>query len=596
MFSLMGNCVSCIKKRREPKRPITLAFLGLDCAGKSTTTKVLIGEPFDKDIAPTVGFNSEKFVFNKFDITMYDLGGGPQIRAMWTTYLPELYGVVYMIDSTASERLEEVKESFQKLIANYHIAGKPVLVLANKQDKEDAVDEVDICEQLDLSNWVNLHKTPCRIESCSAVKGTGRKMDPAIKEGMQWLCDMIEKNFDPLKTRVDKDMAEEKEKEKIELAARRERVRKIKEERERKEEEERKRLGIEEKQEESEGEDFIDGDPFKYVDVEKLKEKEAQMKEEKRRLKELKAKAKGEDDRTMTKTDDLEEADYLRTPHSNRPYGLAPLGDKCAEDSDELVSPSTNRSRRVLPPLQQPLGTKFMEDGTAKKKKKKKVKQKNAYSENAEYGSEYSQTGDDTARLAESQKTMRSVSKISVTAKSFGDENGDDIRTSSHKLTPLDGEDGAHTPKETKLKKKKRFEDSQQSNGGFELHDAAELSPIPRPLPSRLVATVDSGMDNGSDSEIKKMKKKKKPKKNQLSPSQNDLELSPSTRADYSSRNYPWDKPNSYLDGSDQEDKHRNSQTTDFGEKWGLVDELPEVSDSALRMRPNYDDDDDIML
>ncbi|XP_046553966.1 ADP-ribosylation factor-like protein 13B [Haliotis rubra] len=369
MFSLMGNCVSCIKKRREPKRPITLAFLGLDCAGKTTTTKVLIGEPYDKDVAPTVGFNSEKFVFDQFDITMYDLGGGPQIRAMWTTYLPELYGVVYIIDSTAGERLEEVKESFQKLIENYHISGKPVLVLANKQDKEDAVDEVDICEQLDLSTWVNLHKTPCRIESCSAVKGTGRKMDPAIKEGMQWLCDMIEKNFDSLKSRVDKDVAVEKEKEKVEAAARRERVRKIREERERKEEEERKRLGIE--KEESEGEDFIDGDPFKRVDVEKLKEKEAKMKEEKRRLKELKA--KGEGDVTLTKTDDLEEADYLRTPRSNRPFGLAPLGDKAAEDSDELVSPSTNRSRRVLPPLQQPLGTKFMTTVPSRRRRKRKL-------------------------------------------------------------------------------------------------------------------------------------------------------------------------------------------------------------------------------
>ena len=35
--------------------------------------------------------------------------------------------------------------------------------LANKQDQESALDEVDIMEQLDLENIVNINKCPCRI-------------------------------------------------------------------------------------------------------------------------------------------------------------------------------------------------------------------------------------------------------------------------------------------------------------------------------------------------------------------------------------------------------------------------------------------------
>ncbi len=56
-------------------------------------------------------------------------------------------------------------------------------------------------------------------------------MDPTIKEGLQWLCDTIEKDWEKLKLRVDEDTAVEEEVRKKEAAARKERVRKIREER-----------------------------------------------------------------------------------------------------------------------------------------------------------------------------------------------------------------------------------------------------------------------------------------------------------------------------------------------------------------------------
>jgi hypothetical protein len=39
--------------------------------------------------------------------------------------------------------------------------------LANKQDQEGALDELDICDSLGLEEAVNVHKCPCRVVSCS---------------------------------------------------------------------------------------------------------------------------------------------------------------------------------------------------------------------------------------------------------------------------------------------------------------------------------------------------------------------------------------------------------------------------------------------
>ncbi|ESO82031.1 hypothetical protein LOTGIDRAFT_135548, partial [Lottia gigantea] len=205
-------------------RSITLAILGLDNAGKTTTTKGFSGDPIDLDIAPTIGYSYEKFAFNKYDITLYDLGGGKNIRGIWTNYLHEIYGLIYVIDSSAGARMDEAKKNLKEVLENPHISGKPLLLLANKQDKSDALDEVDICEQLNLDQIVTTNKCPCRIETCSAIKGSGKKMDKSIHNGMKWMLSIIGGQWDQLKNRVDEAIRQEDEKRKIEKAERKKRV------------------------------------------------------------------------------------------------------------------------------------------------------------------------------------------------------------------------------------------------------------------------------------------------------------------------------------------------------------------------------------
>ncbi|CAH2219523.1 ADP-ribosylation factor 13B isoform X1 [Pelobates cultripes] len=127
MFSLMANCCSWLKRWREPVRKVTLVMVGLDNAGKTATVKGIQGES-PEDVAPTVGFSKADIKQGRFEITIFDLGGGKRIRGIWKNYYAESYGVVFVIDSSDVERMEETKETMAEVLRHPRISGKPILV------------------------------------------------------------------------------------------------------------------------------------------------------------------------------------------------------------------------------------------------------------------------------------------------------------------------------------------------------------------------------------------------------------------------------------------------------------------------------------
>ncbi|XP_040340180.1 ADP-ribosylation factor-like protein 13B isoform X4 [Herpailurus yagouaroundi] len=133
--------------------------------------------------------------------------------------------------------MEETKETMSEVLRHPRISGKPILVLANKQDKEGALGEADVIECLSLEKLVNEHKCLCQIEPCSAVLGYGKKIDKSIKKGLYWLLHIIARDFDALNERIQRDTTEQRALEEQEKRERAERVRKLREEREQRERE-----------------------------------------------------------------------------------------------------------------------------------------------------------------------------------------------------------------------------------------------------------------------------------------------------------------------------------------------------------------------
>ncbi|XP_007572533.1 ADP-ribosylation factor-like protein 13B isoform X4 [Poecilia formosa] len=242
MFSLMANCCSWLKRWQEPARKVTLVMVGLDNAGKTAAVRGIQGEN-PQDVAPTVGFSKVDLKQGKFEVTIFDLGGGKRIRDIWKNYYSESHGVVFVVDSSDVQRIQETRETMAQVLQHPRIAGKPVLVLANKQDLEGALPEADIIENLSLEKLVNENKCLCQIEPCSAILGCGKKVDKSIKKGLTWLLSNIAKDYEAIAERVQKDTAEQRALEEQDKKERAERVRRIREERERLEREEAEQEG-----------------------------------------------------------------------------------------------------------------------------------------------------------------------------------------------------------------------------------------------------------------------------------------------------------------------------------------------------------------
>ncbi|KAG6463921.1 hypothetical protein O3G_MSEX014156, partial [Manduca sexta] len=150
----MGNCWPRVLRRSKIRRHIVLILIGLDNAGKTKTVNNLAGDKDDK-VLPTVGFKAVNLVHKDTPVTIYDLGGGPHFRQIWSQYYSEVHGVIFVIDSSDFTRLDECRTVLEEVLSHDKISGKPVLVLANKQDKTGALDDIDVVDKLNIEPLVN---------------------------------------------------------------------------------------------------------------------------------------------------------------------------------------------------------------------------------------------------------------------------------------------------------------------------------------------------------------------------------------------------------------------------------------------------------
>ncbi|XP_075248532.1 uncharacterized protein LOC142341461 [Convolutriloba macropyga] len=241
MFSLLGNCYSSKKKSGSGSRNVTLIILGFDNAGKTTTVRDLQGEKKD-DVTPSLGFANASLKFGRLNITLFDVGGGPTIRDIWSSYYADVHGFIYVVDSTDSKRLQEMAENLRTVMMEPMLQGKPCLILANKQDKDGALTENEIGNLLNLESLAIQSKCLCRLELCSALSNAttsnkSNKQTSPIKDGFKWIVENVLEDWETLDERVAHDMEVQKQKAFEEHKAKAERIRKMREERERKEKE-----------------------------------------------------------------------------------------------------------------------------------------------------------------------------------------------------------------------------------------------------------------------------------------------------------------------------------------------------------------------
>ena len=101
---------------------------------------------------------------------MWDVGGQDKLRPLWRSYTRCTDGIIFVVDSTRQERLEEAKLELLKICKTVHKQSQiPVLILANKQDLPVALDVEQLETMLGLKE---LGPTvPWHLQPTCAVTG-----------------------------------------------------------------------------------------------------------------------------------------------------------------------------------------------------------------------------------------------------------------------------------------------------------------------------------------------------------------------------------------------------------------------------------------
>ncbi|XP_053931578.1 ADP-ribosylation factor-like protein 13A isoform X2 [Cuculus canorus] len=188
MFHLFSHCWSWLQAIQEPIRKVTLLVVGLDNAGK---TSVIMDIERAGEVLPAVQPGQTRLRVDRFEVTLVDLPGGQRSRSTWRSHYSAAHGLLFVLDSSDLARMEEVRKVLSRVLSHPDVSGKPLLLLANKQDATAALLPCELIERLCLERLVNENCSPCRIEPCAARRDHPIGPARTTLQGLRWLLRAI---------------------------------------------------------------------------------------------------------------------------------------------------------------------------------------------------------------------------------------------------------------------------------------------------------------------------------------------------------------------------------------------------------------------
>merc|ERR1711990_157960 len=178
----MGNIFAGLFRNLFGKKEMRILMVGLDAAGKTTILyKLKLGEIVTT--IPTIGFNVETVEYKNISFTVWDVGGQDKIRPLWRHYYQNTQGLIFVVDSSDRERIQESHDELHKMLNEDELRDAIVLVFANKQDLPNALSVTELTEKLGL----NQLRRKWYAQAACATQGTG------LYEGLDWLSAELSK-------------------------------------------------------------------------------------------------------------------------------------------------------------------------------------------------------------------------------------------------------------------------------------------------------------------------------------------------------------------------------------------------------------------
>lgn len=155
-----------------------ISMIGLEGGGKTTILyKLKLNEVITS--IPTIGFNVETVRFKNIVFTIWDVSA--HSKKLWTNSFSEDPNLIFVVDSSDRDQLEESKQVLQSVMENYLLHSALLLVFANKEDLPGSMDVNEITQILNL----NAIRQKWHIQATCAKTGTG------LYEGLEWLSSQL---------------------------------------------------------------------------------------------------------------------------------------------------------------------------------------------------------------------------------------------------------------------------------------------------------------------------------------------------------------------------------------------------------------------
>ncbi|KAM9331331.1 ADP-ribosylation factor-like protein 9 [Gastrophryne carolinensis] len=126
-----------------------VVVLGLDGSGKTSVLNSMAANKGHIVTTPTGGVNAMCVNDGNSKMEFLEIGGSEQLRPYWKMYLSKAFAVIFVVDAADHSRLPLAKRHLHQLIQQDAVL--PLIVLANKQDLENAYHITEIHDALELS-------------------------------------------------------------------------------------------------------------------------------------------------------------------------------------------------------------------------------------------------------------------------------------------------------------------------------------------------------------------------------------------------------------------------------------------------------------
>uniref|UniRef100_A0AC34GU98 Uncharacterized protein n=1 Tax=Panagrolaimus sp. ES5 TaxID=591445 RepID=A0AC34GU98_9BILA len=202
MFSLSKGLITQMVKKEE----FYVTILGLDDAGKTTfleRVKSIFNDsvmPQPSKITPTVGMNIGKIDHRRIKLIFWDVGGQSELQTLWDKYISECHAIIFIVDASNEERIEESQEAFRKVVAFDRVSQLPLLILFNKCDN----DEKPIIKEngkectTNLENFrQQLAETRSEDDNCGelAIMSISAIDNLNVEKSIKWLGEAINRRY-----------------------------------------------------------------------------------------------------------------------------------------------------------------------------------------------------------------------------------------------------------------------------------------------------------------------------------------------------------------------------------------------------------------